>query len=360
MTIRQTALIELHRAAGAKLVPFAGWEMPLHYGSQVEEHHQVRRAAGMFDVSHMTVIDLEGADTERYLLRLLANDVRKLDAPGQAQYGAMLNPTGGVIDDLIAYRRDSGFRLVTNAGTYARVVPWLSEVQQQGFSDLQIEIREQAAMVAVQGPTALDLLQSTLGLELAERMRPFEFTEEGEWMIARTGYTGEDGAELILPAADAMDLWPKLAAAGVRPIGLAARDTLRLEAGLNLYGAEMDETVSPWAANLGWTLARDDTNRDFIGRAAIDAEKAAGIEQKLIGLVMQDKGVLRGGYEVRTASGSGVITSGLFSPTLGYSIALARVPQAASGAVEVLIRGRSKAAQIVRPPFVRKGVAAWR
>ncbi|MEM1433686.1 MAG: glycine cleavage system aminomethyltransferase GcvT [Pseudomonadota bacterium] len=360
MTVRRTALFELHRAAGAKLVPFAGWEMPLHYGSQVEEHHQVRRAAGMFDVSHMTVIDIEGADTEAYLRHLLANDVRKLEAPGQAQYGAMLNPEGGVIDDLIAYRREGGFRLVTNAGTYARVVPWLGDVQLKGFPDLSINVREDAAMIAVQGPTALGLLEATLRTELEARIGSFEFIEQGELMIARTGYTGEDGAELILPSAAALDLWSKLAAAGVRPIGLAARDTLRLEAGLNLYGSDMDETVSPWAANLGWTLARKDPERDFIGRSVIDAEKVAGVEQKLTGLVMQEKGVLRGGYVVQTAAGEGVITSGLFSPTLGYSVALARVPQAAAGAADVQIRGRTRPAQIVRPPFVRKGVAAWR
>lgn len=357
---KRTALYPLHSAAGAKLVPFAGWEMPLHYGSQVEEHHQVRRAAGMFDVSHMTVIDLEGPAVEAYLGLLLANDVRRLDQAGRAQYGAMLNDAGGVIDDLIVYRRaaDASYRLVTNAGTRDRVLPWLTGVQARGSFAVTI-VEQPLAMIAVQGPTAIAQLETLLNRPLAAQVGHFEFIEDGELMIARTGYTGEDGFELILPAAAAVELWPKLAAAGVAPIGLAARDTLRLEAGLNLYGLDMDETISPLAANLAWTVAMKDPDRDFIGRAALAEQKAAGVADKLTGLVMEAKGVLRAGYAVHTDAGSGVITSGLFSPTLGYSVAFARVPRAAQGAVEVMIRDKARPAQIVKPPFVRKGVAAW-
>ena len=359
-TPKVTPLRDLHEAAGAKLVPFAGWEMPLHYGSQVEEHQRVRTAAGMFDVSHMTVIDLAGPDAEAYLRLLLANDVAKLE-PGQAQYGAMLNDEGGVIDDLIAYKRAEGFRLVTNAGTYARVMPWLVSVRERlPQATIEITERPDLAMLAVQGPLALELLSATLGESIAERAESFRFYEVEDRMVARTGYTGEDGAELILPAAAAVELWSRLAAGGVSPIGLAARDTLRLEAGLNLYGLDMDESISPWAANLGWTLAFDDPARAFIGRAPLEAQREAGIQQRLRGLVMEAKGVLRAGYEVNTDAGVGTITSGLFSPSLGYSIALARLPSKAKGAAEVDIRGKRKPVQIVKPPFVRQGVAAWR
>ncbi|MEM6709096.1 MAG: glycine cleavage system aminomethyltransferase GcvT [Pseudomonadota bacterium] len=359
--LKTTALHASHGAAGARLVPFAGWEMPLHYGSQVEEHHQVRRGAGMFDVSHMTVIDLRGAAAEPFLARVLANDVGRIPEVGQAQYGAMLNEAGGVIDDLIAYRRSVGFRLVTNAGTRDRVVPWLESIAAEApfRGSLELEERPDLAMIAVQGPRALAALREVLKEDVAERAASFRFYEVGERMVARTGYTGEDGAELILPAADAGELWQRLRAADVAPIGLAARDTLRLEAGLNLYGIDMDERVSPWAANLGWTLALNTPDRDFIGRSAVVAAKTGELLRQK-GLVMQAKGVLRGGYRVTTDAGDGVITSGLFSPTLGYSIAFARLPKDAGGTVRVDIRGKAREAQIVKAPFVRAGVAAWR
>lgn len=345
---RHTALNALHVEAGARMVDFAGWDMPLNYGSQIEEHQAVRTAAGMFDVSHMTVIDLPDDSARSFLRRLVANDVDKLAEPGRALYGALLNERGGVVDDLIVYRRDQGYRAVVNAGTRDKVLAWFAAHNDEGTA---IEERD-LAMVAVQGPEAIARFETVSGLAVAD-LPSFSAMETGETMVARTGYTGEDGVEVILPGADAVDLWRGLADAGVAPAGLAARDTLRLEAGLNLYGQDMDEDTSPLVSNLAWTV--DFSDRDFIGRAALEAEKAAGVSARLTGLVLQDKGVLRHGQTVITGSGEGVITSGVFSPTLSVGIALARIPADAKGAAEVEIRGKRLPVHIVRPPFVRNG-----
>jgi len=353
--LRRTPLHAAHVAAGARLVPFAGWEMPVHYGSQLNEHHAVRSGAGMFDVSHMAIIDLAGAGCRGFLRRVLANDVDRLTGIGKALYGVMLNESGGVIDDLIVYRRAEGYRIVSNAGTRERVVPWLRGQNTEG-----VEIAERdLAMIAVQGPAALERFTAVTGWPALTELAGFSAAERGEWMVARTGYTGEDGVEAMLPAADARRLWDDLAAVGVNPIGLGARDTLRLEAGLNLYGQDMDETTSPLVSNLGWTIAWEPAERAFIGRAALEAERAAGVAERLTGLVMEARGVLRHGQLVRTAAGEGVVTSGIFSPTLGYSIALARVPRLAKGACEVEIRGKLHPARIVKPPFVRRGVKVF-
>lgn len=349
--LRRTALYAQHAAAGARLVPFAGWEMPLHYGSQLNEHHAVRGGAGMFDVSHMAIIDLAGEGCRALLRRLVANDVDRLTAPGKALYGVMLNEAGGVIDDLIVYRRAMGYRVVSNAGTRARVLDWLAVQNREGVAIAERDL----AMIAVQGPEALAKFESVTGSREAAALAPFHAAEHDGWMVARTGYTGEDGVEVMLPGPDAVRLWQDLAGAGVAPIGLGARDTLRLEAGLNLYGQDMDETTSPLVANLGWTIAWTPAERAFIGREALETLRASGVGERLTGLVMEARGVLRHGQPVRTPAGTGVITSGIFSPTLGYSIALARVPKAARGACEVEIRGKWHPARIVKPPFVRKG-----
>lgn len=345
---RQTALHALHLEAGARMVDFAGWDMPLNYGSQIEEHQAVRTSAGMFDVSHMTVIDLPDDSARAFLRRLVANDVDKLEAPGRALYGALLNEGGGVVDDLIVYRRAQGYRAVVNAGTRDKVLDWFT-----AHNDERTRIDERdLAMIAVQGPEAVARFEAVTGREVAD-LKPFSAVESGEVMVARTGYTGEDGVEVILPGDDAADLWRQLADAGIAPAGLAARDTLRLEAGLNLYGQDMDDETSPLVSNLAWTI--DLSEREFIGRAAVEAEKAAGVNARLTGLVLQGKGVLRHGQKVITAAGEGVITSGVFSPTLAVGIALARIPAAAKGAAEVEIRGRRLPVSIVRPPFVRNG-----
>jgi aminomethyltransferase len=353
--LRRTPLHPAHVAAGARLVPFAGWEMPVHYGSQLNEHHAVRSGAGMFDVSHMAIIDLAGDGCRAFLQRVIANDVDRLTEVGKALYGVLLNEAGGVIDDLIVYRRANGYRIVSNAGTRERVLGWLRAQNRDGVALVERDL----AMIAVQGPKALERFATVTDWNGLGDLASFSALERGEWMVARTGYTGEDGVEAMLPAADALDLWNDLAGAGVDPIGLGARDTLRLEAGLNLYGQDMDERTSPLVANLGWTIAWEPATRAFIGRAALEAERAAGVAERLTGLVMEARGVLRHGQRVCTAAGDGVVTSGIFSPTLGYSIALARVPLQARGACEVEIRGKLHPARIVRPPFVRKGAKVF-
>lgn len=354
-SLLRTPLYPAHVAAGARLVPFAGWEMPLHYGSQLAEHHAVRGGCGVFDVSHMAIFDLSGAGALALLERVVANNVARLDAVGKALYGVALNEGGGVIDDLIVYRRAEGYRVVSNAGTRPRVRDWLAACNTSG-----VTITEQPlAMLAVQGPNALERFEQAAGWSDPGALATFSAQERGSWMVARTGYTGEDGCEVMLPGDEAVALWNELLRLGVTPVGLGARDTLRLEAGLNLYGQDMDESTSPLVSNLGWTIAWKPAERQFIGRAALEAERARGVGARLTGVVMEARGVLRHGQPVRTATGTGVVTSGIFSPTLGYSIALARVPQSAANPAEhqceVEIRGKWHPARLVKPPFVRSG-----
>ena len=358
---RKTILNQTHRALGAKMVDFGGWDMPIHYGSQLDEHHLVRQAAGMFDVSHMTVVDLTGARVRDFLRRLVANSVDKLQKPGKALYTAMLNPQGGVIDDLIVYyMSDDWFRLVVNAATRDKDLAWIGE-QAKAF-DVDVRERPEFGMIAVQGPQARAAVVGLLRDEDKARIGKLTRFAAGEAQtgdgievfVARTGYTGEDGFEVVVPEAQTVAFWNALLAAGVKPAGLGARDTLRLEAGMNLYGQDMDDTVSPYEAALAWTVALD-AGREFIGRAALEAQQAAGVPRQMIGLVMDDKGVLRHGQKVLTANGDGEILSGTFSPTLGKAIAFARVPAGEPGAVRVDIRGREVPVRVVRFPFVREG-----
>ena len=338
------------------MVSFVGWRMPLHYGSQIAEHHQVRRAAGMFDVSHMTIVDFAGPDALALLHRVFANDAAKA-VPGKGVYGALLNDHGGIVDDLIVYGREGGYRTVTNAGTRTAVLGWL---RTQGASfDVRIEERRDLAMVAVQGPRAVEAFVDVAELKVAH-LAPFAVLEREDAMVARTGYTGEDGIEALLPKAAARSLWERLRAAGVAPAGLAARDTLRLEAGLNLYGQDMDETVTPLESNLAWSVAWRPAERAFVGREALARQRAAKPARVLRGIVMDAKGVMRRGCRVATDRGDGTVTSGIFSPTLGYSIGLARVPRTASGECSIEIRGRRVPGRLVRPPFVRRGEAVVR
>ncbi len=355
----KTPLYDEHVADGGKIVDFAGWEMPINYGSQIEEHNNVRTDAGMFDVSHMTVVDLTGKRTREFLRHLLANDVDRLQETGKALYSCMLNEQGGVIDDLIVYFiRDDFFRMVVNAGTRAKDLAWL-EQHSVDFS-VTVTERQELAMIAVQGPNArektLPLLADSVR-DAAAALKPFYGVFDGEWFIARTGYTGEDGFEIILPAEEAARFWGRLRDAGVRPTGLGARDTLRLEAGMNLYGSDMDESVSPLEAGLGWTVAWDPDERDFIGRKALEQQRAAGITRKLVGLLLEDKGVLRNHQKVVAGGGEGEVTSGSFSPTLQRAIAFARVPQDTGGNCQVDVRGKLLNARVVKLPFVRNGKA---
>ena len=360
---QKTILNDTHRALGARMVDFGGWDMPIHYGSQLDEHHQVRTDAGMFDVSHMTVVDLRGEKIRPFLRKLLANSVDKLKLPGKALYTCMLNARGGVIDDLIVYRMpDEGgdetfFRLVVNAATRLKDLAWITE-QAKAF-DIEVKERPEFAMIAVQGPNARKKVLGLLSPEsaaIAGKLGKFSAAEVDGMFVARTGYTGEDGFEIVLPDTQAVAFWDRLLAAGVKPAGLGARDTLRLEAGMNLYGQDMDEDVTPWEAALAWTVALD-ADRDFSGRATLELQKASGNARQMIGLVMDEKGVLRHGQKVLTANGDGEILSGTFSPTLGRAIAFARVPAGEPGDVRVDIRGREVPVRVVKFPFVRDGVS---
>ncbi len=353
----KTPLHDLHLQAGARMVDFGGWEMPIHYGSQLEEHHAVRGASGMFDVSHMTVVDLAGERSGDFLRHLLANDVAKLKVPGAALYTCMLNERGGVIDDLIVYRRAADrYRMVVNAATRAKDLAWITG--QAEPCSASVAERADLAMVAVQGPQARAKFASLLDGSERERVlavKRFAAVEAGGAFVARTGYTGEDGFEVVVPGAEVAGWWRRLAAAGVRPCGLGARDTLRLEAGMNLYGQDLDEDTTPLESGLSWTIAWDPPERDFIGRAALERERERGPARAQVGLTLEDRGVLRHGQDVYCERGQGVVTSGSFSPTLSRSIALARVPSGTAGRVEVEIRGKRLAARVVAPPWVKGG-----
>ena len=354
----RTALFEQHVAAGARIVDFGGWDMPLHYGSQKEEHHAVRRGAGIFDVSHMTVVDLTGNDAQRFLRHLLANDVAKLTEPGKALYSCMLNFEGGVVDDLIVYFfTPTHYRLVVNAATRAKDLEWIG-ARSDGF-DVEVAERTDLAMLAVQGPDARELAAGILpggGREAALGLAPFFGADAGGWFVARTGYTGEDGFEILLPAAEAAGAWQALLDAGAAPCGLAARDTLRLEAAMNLYGNDMDDTISPLEAGLGWTVAWNPDDREFVGRGALEAVRADSDRRRFVGLLLEDKGVLRSHQRVVVDGvGEGETTSGGFAPTIGRSIALARVPAGDYDRAQVEIRGKLLNTRIVPTPFVRHG-----
>lgn len=354
----KTPLYDAHVAAGAKIVDFHGWDMPLNYGSQIEEHHAVRQHVGMFDVSHMTTVDITGPEAKPYLRYLLANDVAKLKESGKALYTGMLNEQGGIIDDLIVYYfADDAYRLVVNSATRDKDMAWL--MKQAGEFDVAVTERTEFAMVALQGPQAEEKIATLLDDEQfaqVQQMKPFYGIQYGDYFVATTGYTGEKGYEIIVPAEMIVSVWDKLLANGVKPCGLGARDTLRLEAGLNLYGQDMDEQASPLASNMAWSIAFEPADRDFVGRAALEQQKAAGTD-KLIGLVMEQKGVLRAGLKVKVEGGEGQITSGTFSPTLGYSIALARVPQPVGETAEVEMRKKMVTVKVVKPGFVRNGQA---
>ncbi len=355
--LKTTPLNEVHRACGARMVDFGGWDMPVHYGSQLEEHHAVRRDSGMFDVSHMRVVEIEGEGARAFLRYALANDVAKLKVPGKALYSCMLNEEGGVVDDLIAYFfREDWFRLVVNAGTAQKDIAWLGQLREECGATVKITPREDLAIIAVQGPGARARVSAAFAQLMipCRDLKPFTAELVGEWMIARTGYTGEDGFEIVVPASIVENAWKTLAAVGVRPAGLGARDTLRLEAGMNLYGQDMDEKTSPLDAGLAWTVDLSQS-RNFVGRGALETH---GQHHEFVGLLLQEAGgVVRAHQKVQTPQGEGEITSGTFSPTLGKSTALARVPRgvAVGDIVHVLVRDRKLAARVVKAPFVRHG-----
>ncbi|MBU0501203.1 MAG: glycine cleavage system aminomethyltransferase GcvT [Gammaproteobacteria bacterium] len=354
---RQTTLNTTHREMGARMVPFGGWDMPLHYGSQIEEHHAVRRDAGMFDVSHMSAVDVVGQGARPYLRHLLANDVDKLHGLGRALYSCMLTENGGVIDDLIVYRlADDFYRLVVNAGTTEKDLAWLQR-QLPGF-EAEIRPRTDLDMIAIQGPKArakaLPLLPADCAA--AAGLAPFNAILGKDWMVARTGYTGEDGFEVMLPKEKTVSFWRALHGVGILPCGLGARDTLRLEAGMNLYGSDMNEQISPLEAGLGWTLAWEPADRDFIGRYPLQKQKSRGHLRRFVGLLLEGKGVLRNHQKLFQGDREiGEITSGGFSPTLERSIALARIASDVTGPIQVDMRGKCLPVRLVKTSFVRHG-----
>ena len=372
---QRTPLYQSHVDSEGKLVDFSGWELPIHYGSQIEEHEAVRTDAGMFDVSHMVVVDISGIDSKAWLQKLLANDVDKLKTAGKALYSGMLNEQGGVIDDLIVYlinAEATQYRIVSNAATRDKDMAQFQKVA-EGF-EITLTERPELAMLAVQGPNAVDKLAQAKPswAETLSGLKPFVGADlsdiEGQdWFVARTGYTGEDGVEVIMHGDDAPAFFELLKQNGIKPAGLGARDTLRMEAGMNLYGHDMDETISPYECNMGWTLALKD-ERDFVGREALISKRKQSKEDhtamKQVGLLMTSRGVLREGMEVTINQGSdneqtGVITSGTFSPSLKNSIAIARVPASLSDddTVQIDLRGKGKFVdvRVLKLPFVRNG-----
>lgn len=353
-TPQQTSLYNHHLKSNGKMVDFAGWQMPIHYGSQIEEHNIVRNDVGMFDVSHMAVIDITGNDAKKFLQFTSANDIARCKEPGKALYGCMLNKQAGIIDDLIAYFiSETYYRIVVNAGCFIKDFEWLNNAAKD-FS-VQIIYRSDLSIIAVQGPSALITVTKSLTdypYNEIDNLKSFEFIQNKDIFVARTGYTGEKGIEIILPHQEAVIVWEKLISAGVNPIGLGARDTLRLEAGLNLYGLDMDETTTPFESNLGWTVSLSD-ERDFIGKYALLEQKKFGISKKLIGIVLEDKGILRSNQKVYVNDNMvGVVTSGTFSPTLKQSIAFARVSEIADDYL-VEIRNKKHRARKCSIPFVK-------
>lgn len=355
--LKQTPLYDQHQHAGAQIVDFCGWEMPLHYGSQLQEHHHVRGSVGMFDVSHLCIIDLIGDDTYYFLRYLLANDIARLSNVGSALYTCLLNQAGGVLGDMVVYRIDHyDYRLVVNAVTRDKVIAWLQKHTDR--YDVRLQVRDDLAILALQGPDAISHLLGVMeDAVLAEQLpstRPFHFIQFNQMLMARTGYTGEDGFEIILPKDKLEWLWKQLLRRGVKPCGLGARDTLRLEAGLNVYGVDMTEQTSPLESNLTNTVSWADASRDFIGKAALQQQLQQGLTRRLIGLGMQSDGMLRNHQKVYLANGqTGEITSGGFSPTLGHAIALARVPVDVITELFVESRGKRVAVQRINPPFIQ-------
>jgi aminomethyltransferase len=390
-SLKQTPLHDTHTAQGAKMVDFGGWHMPIHYGSQIQEHQAVRQNVGVFDVSHMCVCDIQGTHAQAFLRYVLANDVQKLKA-NQALYSCMLNQEGGVVDDLIVYHVSDlaatlneevvdvpathhYYRLVLNAGCAPKDIAWLQtqaaiflKAHDAAQTPHALKITPQASLniLALQGPKAAAVLEKIFTQHIAQiqslktffadafKLKQASHEHSHTIFIGRTGYTGEDGFEIILPQAIVQDFWQKLMREGVQPCGLGARDTLRLEAGMHLYGQDMDEQTKPYNASLSWTLDHSDTNRNYIGKTALLAHQAT---HHILGLYLKSGGILRAHQKIETAFGDGEITSGTFSPTMNCSIAMAKLPKdvKVGDFVHVQIRQQSLKVKVVKLPFVRLG-----
>lgn len=353
-----TPFYQCHLDSGGKIVDFGGWALPVNYGSQIKEHEAVRTDVGMFDVSHMVITDVHGAEAKSFLRHLISNDVEKLEkhGVGKALYTALLNNEAGVIDDLIVYLTPFGYRIVSNAATESKDLAWIKQVA-SGFQ-VSLFSRRDLAMLAVQGPNAIQKV-SEAHPNVAEQLsglKPFSSVENNGYFYARTGYTGENGLEIMFPKEEAKILWLTLLDHGVVPCGLGARDTLRLEAGMNLYGHEMDESVTPVECTMDWVVDLSDQNRDFIGKVAYQLAKISADSMVQVGLLMQGRGILRDGQTLElNGENVGIITSGTFSPTMKQSIGIARVRKGTDGVIDVVIRDKKESVKVVKLPFVRNG-----
>ncbi len=358
---QQTALYDCHKEAGAKFVEFAGWQMPVQYLGVMDEHRAVRSAAGLFDVSHMGELRVSGPDAETFLQQLTPNDVSKLK-PGRAHYSALLNERGTYLDDILVYRLDEAdFLVVVNAANVAKDFDW---VRGHVSGDVTVEnVSEQWALLALQGPAAVDILRQLTDLDL-DAIRYYRFAQGSvdgvEGIVSRTGYTGEDGFELYLPPDGSAQVWRALMAAGethgLVPAGLGARDTLRLEAAMALYGHEIDDSTTPWDAALDWTVKL--AKGDFIGRQALVEQRDSGVRRKLVGFEVEGRGIAREGHAVlRGEQPVGQVTSGTFSPSFEKALGLAYVPveMAEPGSELTLqVRSRRLPARVVETPFYRR------
>ncbi|MDA9659660.1 glycine cleavage system aminomethyltransferase GcvT [Pseudomonadota bacterium] len=351
--MNKTPLHNAHIQLGAKMVNFSNWEMPISYSSLIKEHNAVRNAAGIFDVSHMSVFDFDGGNQIAFFKKIFANDIKKIYKDNKAIYGALLNEEGGILDDLIIYHANNKFRLVSNCSTREQNKQWL----EKHAVEFGVKVMERSDMgiLAIQGPNALKKILEIKEIDAqVNTLQSFGCMFEGDKLYARTGYTGEDGLELIVPTQDINNLWDQALEMGCIPVGLGARDTLRLEAGLNLYGNDMTINNHPYESNLGWTIDMSDKHRKFIGKDAllsIDQSKS----QKIVGIILLDKGVLRSGYEITHEQGKGVVLSGSYSPTLQSSIGLARVDQGYKENGKVMIRNKVLNIDFVSPRFLGQG-----
>jgi len=361
--LRHTPLHASHLALGARMVPYAGYEMPVQYTSIIEEHRTVRSAVGLFDLSHMGELHLSGPEALAFARYAVVSDPGLLE-PGQAQYSMLCAPDGGIIDDLIVYRVEDGYLIVCNAANHDAVLGQLESLRGHGDFDVVLADRsEETALIAPQGPRSAELLARLTDIDLSAlgNYRSQQGRVAGtQCLVARTGYTGEDGFELFCPARKATRLWDALISTGsdlgLRPCGLDSRDTLRLEAGMPLYGNELDRSVNPYEANLGRVVKLE--KGEFVGRGALAAVQQTGPRRKLVGLMMRDEAIARHEYPVLVdGSEAGVVTSGTLSPTLGERIAMAYLPAADAalgGMVEVLVRDRRHPAEQVKLPFYRR------
>jgi aminomethyltransferase len=361
-TLKRTALYDAHRALGAKMVPFAGWEMPVQYPTGIlAEHHAVRAGAGVFDVSHMGEFEITGPDRNAFVNRITCNDVAAL-APGQVQYSGILTPEGTFVDDCTVYRFDDKLMIVVNASNTARA--WEHIVAQKGGANVRLkDISNEVGLLSIQGPAAESLLQPLTRTTLSD-ITYYHFVvgwvAGAECFISRTGYTGEDGFELYCRERDTVQVWDALLKAGAKPIGLGARDSLRLEMGYALYGNEIDDTTTPLEAGLGW-IVKLDKGCPFTGDAALKAQKLRGVTRKLVGFQLQGRGFPRSGYPVRYQNREvDQVRSGTMSPSLGAAIGTAYLPVAAARIgtkFEVEVRGEQMPAEVVSRPFWKKGSA---